>query len=135
MRAIDRRVEEAPRHDLVLFDAGGPDAPAIGPLLAGAGFAAERHAQPSSVVQSVIAHRPLALIWVLGAKPSSDLGVLSLVRLVAPELPLLIVEPGAGALSAEARQRLAPRFVGGLPQHAAELLAALAGLEPSDAAF
>ena len=79
-----------------------------------------------AMLNALAGDRPDALIYVLGDLPL-DLGVLRLVRRIAPALPIIVL---GGPTGLEARRRvqdLRPVYFGFLPPDAAELREAVRG--------
>ena len=113
---------------LVLFEDRWRDGSPAGFVLSRAGMPFERHRDPGETVHAVLVHTPDAIVWSLRPESEADLATLRLIRLIAPEVALLIVEPDRTPLSRECRLELKPAFVGRLPADAASFFAVIDGL-------
>lgn len=110
---------------LVLFEDRWRDASPTGFVLSKAGMPFERHREPGEMVRAVLVHTPDAIVWVLRPDSAADLATLRLIRLIAPEVPLLVVEPERAPLPLDCRIELGPAFIGRLPTDAAAFFAAI----------
>ena len=116
---------------LVLFENGRREG-SVSFVLARAGVACERHDEPGAIVRAVLGHTPDAIVWALRPESHADLATLRLIRLIAPEVPLLLIESEQPTLSeACSCVELKPAFSGRLPADAARLLAVIDGVRES----
>jgi hypothetical protein len=116
---------------VVLFEDRCRDGAPVGFVLSRAGVACEWHHEPGAIVRAVLAGTPDAIVWALRPESDADLATLRLIKLIVPEVPLLVVEPESLALSPENRNDLRPTFVGRLPVNAVEFFEVIDGLRES----
>jgi DNA-binding response OmpR family regulator len=110
----------------ILIHEPRPASHALGSMLAARGdeivVCRDRH----TLLDALIDHRPDLVVYVLNA-PLVDLAVLSLLRRVAPSLPLILLGGPAGLEARRSVQDLNPTYFGVLPLEAHELTDAVSG--------
>ena len=113
---------------MILFEDRWRDGSPVGFVLSRAGMPFERHREPSEMVRAVLVHTPDAIVWVLRPDSAADLATLRLIRLIAPEVALIVVEAERAPLALDVRIELKPAFVGRLPADAAAFFATIDAL-------
>ena len=89
------------RERLVLCGPQGPHTDHVAGLLGDEGWPVTRCAGAEALLSIVCERRPAAIVYALAHQLAVDLALLSLMRQVAPDLPVVVVAPASHGLRAE----------------------------------
>jgi DNA-binding NtrC family response regulator len=89
--------------------------------LASDGFEVHHCADSEEMLEEVVARRPVAVIYQVHPESHQDLGVLKLLRRVAPDLPLVLLATEGSLTTQRLFLGLRPTYYAVLPVEATEL--------------
>lgn len=110
---------------VMVCDPSTEQLPSIGSALEGQGFQILSCADGNALLEQVVQHRPAVVVYGLRPSGQEDMGVLQLLRRVAPDLPLVLVAAEESLVTQKLVQDLRPIYYAVRPLDAAELIEAV----------
>lgn len=108
-------------HRVVIYEPAGLESASLFAALREQGFELVECSDGQMLLEEVVQHRPDVVVYGLRPDGHQDLGVLHLVRSVAPELPLVLVASEGSLVTQKLVQDVRPIYYAVYPVDPAEL--------------